>query len=788
MVEMVSRKRISAKEIKENLLHVFASAREGIVITDENGMLFYYNQACADILGYKYDELERKNWKELVHPKGITVWNELLRASLEKCSYEGLNREFECFKKDGTLIIVEGRATARFDGCGNHVGFICFLSDITEKKRTEYQLSTLKNAIETSREVVFMTDEKGIFSYVNPEFIRVYGYNSEEVLGKLTPLVLKSEISTLEEVESVLLKLKNHEMYRGNWATVTNEGLLIYMSFSASPYMNEHGDFAGYIVMGRDVTEKIIARDALKASERLLAGIINSLPEPTFVINKDHKVIIWNKAVETFTGIKTEDVLLKDNYAHSKAIFGQNSPMAADLLIQPDPFYENQYLSFQRFENTVVSEISALVPMKTEEAYIWSIASKLYDSEGNVTGAIQTFRDISELKKFEQELRLTKDKAEEHNRLKSYFIANMSHELRTPLVGILGFSELLLSEIEQEDIREKIGIIFHSGKRLMETLNGILDFSKLESNRFEVHTAEVNISDLMRGIIKIYEPSAQEKDLSLVLDIREKEIFARLDESILIQAMKNILSNAVKYTIKGGVNVSVFKELMEDSKFWVSISVTDTGIGISIENQKLIFEPFRQVSEGFNRKYEGIGLGLSLTKKFVELMHGKITLKSKEGKGTKVKISLPLSEESPPLKYEIPAHKDEIRQGEKKSLPTILYVEDDAVSQTVMKLFLKGLAEVDIAPDAENALRMIVKKEYCAFLMDMNLGGGLNGLETAAAIREMAQYKETPFIAVTAYATAGEKERILSQGCDYYLAKPFTRLDITGLVKQVLEI
>ncbi|HEX2866239.1 MAG TPA: PAS domain S-box protein [Ignavibacteriales bacterium] len=789
------------EEERKNLLHALDSSKEGIVLVDENEKMTYYNQAFADLFGYGYEELGSKSWKDLVKPEVITAWEALFKEVLLKQQPEAFSREFELLKKDGTPVIIEVRATVRYDGNEGQKGFICFLNDISEKKKNEYHLSMLNRAIEDSGEVVFMVDEKGIFSYINPEFFRLYGYSAEELIGRRTPLIIRSGISTREELDNVLLKMKNHEIYRGNWATRTKDGRLIYMSFSASPYMNGHGEFAGYIVMGRDVTEKIKTRDALKASERFLSDIINSLPEPTFVINKDHHVIIWNKAMESFTGVNAEEVVLKGNYAHSNAIFGEKRPMTADLLLEPGTAYENLYRNFQRFENTLIAEINTRIPSKSEEVYLWSIASKLYDSSGNLIGAIQTLRDISGLKKIEQELRLTKDRAEELNRLKSNFIASMSHELRTPLVGILGFSEILLSEIEDGEMRQKVKIIFDSGKRLMDTLQGILDFSKLETNRFEVHAEDVNLKEVVGEIIEIYEPAVREKNLSLRLDIRDKEIVTKLDKSILLQALKNILSNALKYTVKGGIVVSVFKELNEKNLPWASISVKDTGIGISPENQKLIFEPFRQVSEGFNRKYEGTGLGLSLAQKFVELLRGKISFVSKEGEGTVVKISLPMPEdEKPPVEPEangLSSSADEYCSDEniagnvfadKEQESLVLFVEDDLVSQTVMKLFLKGLCSVESASSGEKALGMTRNKQYSAILMDMNLGGGLNGLETTAAIREIPGYETIPVIAVTAYATAGERERILSQGCDYYLSKPFTRLDITGLIKQVLKI
>lgn len=222
------------------------------------------------------------------------------------------------------------------------------------------------------------------------------------------------------------------------------------------------------------------------------------------------------------------------------------------------------------------------------------------------------------------------------DRLKTTFLANMSHELNTPMSGIIGFSELLLSEMDNPNHREMAKIIHKSSKRLNETLNSILDLSKIESQNLQLKHNNFDIVSMIQECKFAFADNANKKGIKFSVTSNEPKILVYSDQNVIHKVLCNIIDNSIKYTEKGEVNVH-----LSESDDHALISVSDTGIGIPQESLDQIFEPFRQGSEGLNRKYEGMGLGLTITKKYIEVLGGKLKIESLKGSGTKVIIELP---------------------------------------------------------------------------------------------------------------------------------------------------
>ncbi len=269
--------------------------------------------------------------------------------------------------------------------------------------------------------------------------------------------------------------------------------------------------------------------------------------------------------------------------------------------------------------------------------FIKGTGNLIYDDDGKPLYMAGTVQDITELKKAEQELIEAKEKAEEMNRLKTNFLANMSHELRTPLIGILGYAEFLRSELKDKELLEMVNAIRTSGNRLNKTLNNILSISKIESEKQQVNLKEHDLLNLLREQIILYKAAAEEKNISLNFETGEEIINAYIDENMFVSIISNLLNNAIKYTDIGGVTLIAKRE-----KDFAVIEVIDTGIGVSEDLQKIIFDPFRQASEGYGRKFEGTGLGLTLIKKYTDLLSGTLSLKSKPGVGSTFILKLPV--------------------------------------------------------------------------------------------------------------------------------------------------
>ncbi len=397
-------------------------------------------------------------------------------------------------------------------------------------------------------------------------------------------------------------------------------------------------------------------------------------------------------------------------------------------------------------------------------------------------------RDITKRKKFENELLLAKQKAEEMNKLKSIFLANMSHELRTPMTGIIGFAEILYDSLTDDTQKKLVDIILKGGKRLTNTLNLILDLSKIEADKVELKLEPVKISSILLETALLFQIAASRKNLNLKTEIQD-DVYASLDKTIFEKIISNLVQNAITYTPKGEIALILERESTLSGNYAV-IKVKDTGIGIPENKQDIVFEPFRQVSEGYDRFYEGVGLGLTITKKYTELMGGKISLESQVGKGSTFIIKFP--ETKPSIEKEEKINNTEkqekIKKGNIKFFPDkkVLLVEDDEENIITIKYILKDICNIDIAFSGYEALSLIKKENYDLILMDIGLKE-LDGIQTTKIIRQLEKYKNIPIVALTAFAMIGDKERFLEAGCSHYISKPFAPKDLIELVSRLLN-
>ncbi|MEI7484973.1 MAG: ATP-binding protein [Ignavibacteriota bacterium] len=396
---------------------------------------------------------------------------------------------------------------------------------------------------------------------------------------------------------------------------------------------------------------------------------------------------------------------------------------------------------------------------------IWvSIMGLPITFDNNKTGVVAVYNDVSKLVE-------VRERSEEASRMKTALLANMSHEFRTPMSAILGFSDILREELSNSDHLSMIKDIHSSAKRLLNTLNSILELSHLESADFKPNPACINVSSVIASQSETFHKLSNFKNLSYTLDIDSKECFCYLDEEILKQIVTNVFDNAVKYTHKGGIGVKV---CTQDN--YCVISITDTGIGISKDNQKVIFNEFRQVSEGISRTYEGAGLGLTLSKRMIDLMDGKVEVDSDIGRGATFKVSFPLVDKLLLEKTLVEKNRFVTTYtAAEDSKPAFLLVEDNKTNKVLIKRFLLNNYNIDDVSSGRAALEIIGKKKYRLIMMDINLGLGMNGIETANEIKKVKGYGNVPIVAVTGYALAGDKEKILMNGFDGYISKPFTR-------------
>lgn len=376
-----------------------------------------------------------------------------------------------------------------------------------------------------------------------------------------------------------------------------------------------------------------------------------------------------------------------------------------------------------------------------------------------------------ELLKRIESLEEANKKLEESGRIKSQFLTNMSHELRTPMVGILGFSELIISESKNPDIKEMASLIHSGGTRLLETLNLILDFTKVESEKISLVNEKCDIKLIAMEIVNTFSSTVQKKNLKMKFIAEGNNFYALIDPRLFKQVINNLVNNAIKYTNEGEISVT----LLSDSEF-ITLKVKDTGIGIPENKIGIIFDEFRQASEGLNRHFGGAGLGLTLAKRFIELMGGRISVESVEGEGSTFTVFIPTVLES-------------VDESSKNVVvpKRALIVEDDEISYSLLKNIVEELCPADIATNLEDALNKVGINTYDFIIMDINLGSEDTGIDVTREIRLLESYKNIPVIAVTAYAMKGDKNLFLESGLDAYVSKPFTRSDLLKTINNCLK-
>jgi signal transduction histidine kinase len=382
--------------------------------------------------------------------------------------------------------------------------------------------------------------------------------------------------------------------------------------------------------------------------------------------------------------------------------------------------------------------------------------------------------------------------AEKSNRAKNEFLANVSHELRTPMNAIIGMTELALDEKLTPLVRDYLGTVRSSAHSLLDLLNEILDFSKMEAGKFALQNVSFHIRKLVDEVRRTYEFPLAEKKLELRLHLDESlpDDFVG-DPTRLRQVLVNLLSNAVKFTDQGHVSICVRAHPLNEREAEVSFAVGDTGIGITEEDQAHIFMPFTQVDATVSRRQSGIGLGLAIAFDLVHAMGGVLTVTSKPGAGSEFSFSIPLmrQSESPASLLALTNGREESRAERPRlaDMPTVeklsvLLAEDVPANQMLVCRALSRRGHtVDVARNGHEAIDLVAKKRFDVILMDVQMPG-LDGFQATAAVRAMDHGARTPIIALTAHAMPGDRQRCLEAGMDDYLPKP---LDLVQLVQAV---
>lgn len=627
---------------------------------------------------------------------------------------------------------------------------------------------------ENATDVIWKMNKDLITTYISPSIIGLTGFSQEEHLNNSLQqrFSIKSyKLLTEKIIPELNSDLKNNNLnkiYKHEMEYISKKGGIIRTEVIFKVLTDKYNNFIGVQGSSRSIEERKLNEEALIKSEEKYRLLANNISDVIFTADMNMNVNYISPSVFQLLGYYPDEIKQMNMSQYltpeSLEILRQSrQDSMIQMMENPDIIFENQFFELEHI-------------CKNGETLWTETSLSLIKNNDNIPiGVNGVIRNIKERKRVEKELIEAKNKAEEANKLKSNFLANMSHELRTPLNGILGFAEILKEEITDDEHNEMINIILRSGNRLKNTLNALLDISAIESGTQSINKHSFDLDELLIEVIKLYEENARQKNIEIIYSFQHnKQIIS--DDSIIYKVVNNLIDNAVKYTEKGSIEITTL--IQSDSyEENLIINIKDTGIGIEADTFDLIFEDFRQVSEGKSRNYDGNGLGLSIARRLLKLLNGSISLKSEPGKGSIFTIQIPIT---------IISEKaiNEINENIKSLL---LLVEDDETNALLALSFLKKKYIIDIVYNGEDAIKKVSEKQYDGILMDINLGSGISGIEAVNQIKQKKNYKNIPVAAVTAHAMKGQQEEFLCKGCTHYLAKPYTKDDMLNLINNMLK-
>ncbi len=494
-----------------------------------------------------------------------------------------------------------------------------------------------------------------------------------------------------------------------------------------------------------------------------------------FVLDLSGHVMSWNTLAANATGYHAEEIL-----GRNLALLYSRNQADDDRLVTA--------LAIARERGHFADQTSLLD--KNGDAF-WAEVTLTPVGDANhdpcgfacMIRKIRMSRDLSARPLADIELARVPDASLESARLKSAFLANISHEFRTPLNIIVGYSDLIgehLAEVHDTSQDESLEAVARACKRLLRTLNAVLDYSKLETRSLPDNPQTVALVPLIRRLLDEFEPSASQKALHLAFEFDDRTISATCDEYCLTHSLRNLIENAIKFTERGGATIRVYR----DPSGAVCISVADTGIGIERAFLPHLLEPFSQEDSGLTRRFEGAGLGLALTRRYLELSGAHLTVLTEKGFGSTFTIHFARPSHSANVHaFDEPTELPNDHRG-----PLVLVVEDDLDNQLLMRALLKNRYRVIAASSPEDARRQIASHHEMigAILMDLGLRGPEDGLMLTRSLRRRERFRTTPIIALTGHAMVVDRTGALAAGCDDFIAKPFDRATLLAALERLL--
>lgn len=679
------------------------------------------------------------------------------------------------------------------------------LAEVYEKN---HQLSTAMDNLKNGVVISDMRLSGNPVIYVNKAFTTITEYESTEVLGKNCRF-LQGEESSIYAVMRVKEAIQLNEALTVEIINYKKSGQKFWNELALSPIFDEKNILIYYVGLVHDISHRKSLEESLVNKEKLLRAVaqVNNI----LLVQKNLDASI-EKALEIL-GVITE--------VSRVTICKENVELASNKAAR-EKLYE--WKNEDVFQLVILSELKVPILVDGELWGFVTFEDYRYEKKWSETENIileSTAAGIGAAIKRHQvyeETKIAHEVAEKATRAKSDFLAHMSHEIRTPMNIILGMSELLIGTTLSEEQQQYIEFFIRSGKQLMESIDGILDLSKIESKQMELEPKLFNFKLFVHDLSLLFAVHNENKNVKLMYDFDDLlPPWVYGDENRIRQIAVNLIGNALKFTPKGSVKVVVFGEERGHNKFVLHLRVIDNGIGIPKDKIDSIFNSFTQVDNSITKKYGGSGLGLTITKEFVSLMNGTIEVVSELGKGTEFHVAIPLLFQT---KNEGSEMSSQLTSGTSETTITtsnentitntnesntqlkdqklmdatlekrLLLVDDSSDNRVLIKIFLnKHNIHIDEASNGVEAVQLFEKNSYDLILMDVQMPI-MDGYEAVTQIREREKQtnkKPVSIIALTAYAYEKDVQKSLDVGCNGHLSKPVERKLLISTVESFMK-
>ncbi len=738
---------------------LFNNSAELHCVSGKTGKIEFINQAVEQLLGYTIKDTSGQSLLDFyAHDEQERVKQAMLQVTE---------------RGEGRLELLSKMTTKSGDtrwfswyNVYLHEQWLSNGRDITRHILAEQELQQLSLVASHVNNGVVINDANNKILWVNKAFEKITGYSNQEVKGSRLKDMIAGKHTDRKILDYAITKSTDKKSFSIELLVYHKNAKPIWLSIMNSIILDEKGEMSKSIEIITDITEQKKAETEMQtlsfALQKSEAGVL---------IRNGKKEVVWmNEALEEMLGWKLSE--LKGSVVGNK-FNGEKTDLAVFRNAEKAVNYKKPYdieIALYRKNGTLL--------------WVSVFNNPLFDDEGNVNRQLSIMTDITARKKAEQELIRTREEALQLSHAKETFISVVSHEIRTPINAVIGMSRVLLEENPAPSQLEHLNILKFSSENLLKLVNDILDFTKIETGNMLLESVPVNLKQLARQTLHTLEFKLQNKNLKLVLAISPNlPELVLADSTRLYQILMNLLGNAIKFTAQGEVKLSLEAENEGLQDVIVKFSVSDTGIGIPADRLKAIFEAYSQAGSDTTRKYGGTGLGLTITKKLIELHHSVIEVKSELGKGSEFSFQIRFKRTTAELQKPVFPTKLEPLNA------YILVADDNVINLSLAKkILLKWGLQVDFAENGLEAYEMAMQKDYDLILMDLHMPI-MDGLEATRKIRQQPEekYQTIPIIALTGSVFGLDLENLHREGLTDHFLKPYAPEGLFNKIKPYLK-